>query len=479
MQFRRRQFLQTTAALGASFSMPALLRAAERKERRLELIPAEFKVALDATSPTKTSVWSFNEQFPGPLLRFRRGEHAHIAVSNQLPQETTVHWHGLRVPNAMDGVPSVTQAPIPVNGHFDYRFELRDSGTYWYHPHQSSFEQVPRGLYGALIVEEDQPPKVDRDVAWILSDIKLDDTRQQVEDYGRILDIANQGRLGNQLLVNGRVAGAERSIEVRAGERLRLRLINAASARFFRLAIEGHTARIIAWDGQGVTPHPVPAEGLALGPGMRVDLIIDCMEKPGERFALRNLGRPPSGATVLGTLAYSSQKALRNAALTTPVTLAPNRIAEPNLDKASDHYIVFQGGMRGSPVIGMVDGKPARIQEIMAKQGLAWTMNYNAQHEHALMHEPLLHLRKGEHVILHMLNETDFAHPMHLHGHFFRVLAIDGVATPLREWRDTVIMAPRQAIDVAFVADNPGEWMYHCHILDHAAGGMMGTIVVE
>jgi len=113
MQFRRRQFLQTTAALGASFSMPALLRAAERKERRLELIPAEFKVALDATSPTKTSVWSFNEQFPGPLLRFRRGEHAHIAVSNQLPQETTVHWHGLRVPNAMDGVPSVTQAPDP------------------------------------------------------------------------------------------------------------------------------------------------------------------------------------------------------------------------------------------------------------------------------------------------------------------------------------------------------------------------------
>ena len=140
-----------------------------------------------------------------------------------------------------------------------------------------------------------------------------------------------------------------------------------------------------------MTPHPVPADGLPLGPGMRADLIIDCMEKPGQSFALRDLGRPPAGATVLGALAYSSQAAVRSAPLKAPIALAPNRIAEPNLDKATDHYIVFQGGMRGTPVIGMVDGKPARIQDIMAKQGLAWTMNYNAQHEHALMHEPLLH----------------------------------------------------------------------------------------
>jgi FtsP/CotA-like multicopper oxidase with cupredoxin domain len=140
---------------------------------------------------------------------------------------------------------------------------------------------------------------------------------------------------------------------------------------------------------------------------------------------------------------------------------------------------MFQGGMRGAPSFGMIDGKPSRIQDIMAKQGLAWTMNYNAQHEHALMHEPLLNLSRGEHVILHMVNETDFIHPMHLHGHFFRLLAVNGVANPQREWRDTVIMGARQSMDVAFVAENPGEWMYHCHILDHAAGGMMGTIVVE
>ena len=476
----RRQFLQTAAALGASLALPAVAAPAVRREGRIEqLIPSEYRAALDPASPVRTGVWSFNQQFPGPLLRYRRGDTARLAVSNQLPQETTVHWHGLRVPNGMDGVPGVTQVAIAPGGRFDYRFELRDSGTYWYHPHQASFEQVPRGLYGALIVEEDKPPQVDQDVVWLLSDIKLDEQRQQVEDFGRILDIANDGRRGNQLLVNGQVAGPERRIDVRSGERLRLRLINAASARFFRLSIAGHAARIVAWDGQGVTPHAVPEAGLTLGPGMRVDLIIDCMLKPGQRFELRDAGRPKTASMVLGVIAYSAQPPLRRAPLTSSIAVPPNPLPEPNLDKTSDHYIIFQGGMRGTPVIGSIDGKASRIQDIMAREGLAWTMNYNAQHEHALMHEPLLHLSKGEHVVLHMMNETDFVHPMHLHGHFFRVLAVNGVANPLREWRDTVIMTPRQSMDVAFVADNVGEWMYHCHILDHAAGGMMGTIIVE
>lgn len=480
MSIDRRRFFQASAALGASVALPAPLFAAQKsREQRIDLIPSAFTVALDPAGPSRTAVWGFNEQLPGPTLRFQRGDQVHLAVRNALSQETAIHWHGLRVPNAMDGVPYVTQHPIPAGGSFDYKFEVRDSGTYWYHPHQSSFEQVPRGLYGALIVEEDKPPSVDREEVWVLSDIKLDAQRQAVEDFGRILDVANDGRLGNQILVNGLVAGTQRKIAVRAGERLRLRLINAASARFFRLAIDGHQARIIAFDGQGVTPHPLPADGLTLGPGMRLDLIIDCMESPGRSFKLRDLGRPPAAATVLGELSYSPQAAVRSKPLGTTVALTPNQIAEPDPAKASDHYILFQGGMRGTPVIGLVDGKPARIQEILAKEGLAWTMNYNAQHEAALMHEPLLQLSKGEHVMLHMINETDFFHPMHLHGHFFRVIAIDGKATPLREWRDTVIMGPRQSIDVAFVADNPGEWMFHCHILDHAVGGMMGTVVVE
>ena len=478
MPLHRRQFLQASAALSASLALP--LRAAPaRKESRINLVPSVFTTQLDPAALERTGVWGYNDTFPGPVLRFKRGERVHVQVNNQLPQDTTVHWHGLRVPNPMDGVPNVTQVPIAPKAVFDYRFEVQDSGTYWYHPHQSSFEQVPRGLYGALIVEEDKPPKVDRDEVWMISDIKLDAQRQQVEDFGRILDIANDGRLGNQWLVNGRVAGTERKIDVRAGERLRLRLINAASARVFRIALERHDARIIAFDGQAVSPQPMPADGLILGPGMRADLIIDCLGEPGGKYAISDMSKPGTMPTLLGALTYSAQPAVRAKPLADPVALAPNQIPEPNLSKAADHYIMFQGGMRGAPVVGMVDGKATRIHEVMAKHGLAWTMNFNAQHEHALMHEPLLYLQKGEHVILHMVNETDFAHPMHLHGHFFRVLSVNGVDNPLREWRDTVMMGPRQTVVVAFVADNPGEWMYHCHILDHAAGGLMGTLVGE
>jgi FtsP/CotA-like multicopper oxidase with cupredoxin domain len=223
---------------------------------------------------------------------------------------------------------------------------------------------VPRGLYGALIVEEDKPPKVDRDEVWLLSDIKLDEQRQQVEDYGRILDVANDGRRGNQLLVNGLVAGPDRRIDVRSGERLRLRLINAASARFFRVVLEGHAASIVAWDGQGVTPHAAPADGIVLGPGMRVDLIIDCMQKPGTRFEIREAGRPKLATMVLGVIAYSAQAPLRSAPLATSIVVPPNALPEPNLDKASDHYIMFQGGMRGAPTIGLIDGKPSQMAQV-------------------------------------------------------------------------------------------------------------------
>lgn len=175
-------------------------------------------------------------------------------------------------------------------------------------------------------------------------------------------------------------------------------------------------------------------------------------------------------------IVYGEENPIRAKPLGAPIALTPNALPEPDLEKASRNYILFQGGMAGWPVIGMVNGKPVPIPEIMAKYGLAWTMNYIARHEHALMHVPFLHLRLGEHCILSMANDTGFEHPMHLHGHVFRVIAINGKPTRYREWRDTVLVRQRETVDIAFVADNPGDWMFHCHILEHAAGGMMGTI---
>ncbi len=474
MMISRRSLLKSASAAAGLASFPAGVTWAAPPRPRFDLSAGFVEQELKAGSP-KVRCWGFNGSVPGPVLRYRKGEQVRILVSNGLSVDTAVHWHGLRVPNAMDGVPMVTQDPIKPGGQMLYEYPLRDSGTFWYHPHQSSFEQVPRGLYGAYIVEESKPIEVDRDLVWVLSDIKLGADGQQVEDYGRILDLANEGRIGNQVLINGTAAGAAQTLNVRRGERIRLRLINAASARIFRLTLAGHAMSAIAFDGQAVQPHAV--KQVNLGPGMRIDLVIDCLQAGGAVYSMTDVGH--RGAGEIARLVYDGSKSLRDQPMAAPIRLAPNKIAEPDLKRAQDHYIVFQGGMRGAPVIGTVDGQPTKTHEMMEKHGLAWTMNYTAQHEHALMHEPLFYFKQGQHITLHMINETDFWHPMHLHGHFFRVVAVNGQPTRFQEWRDTVLMGPRESVDIAFVADNPGEWMFHCHVLDHAAGGMMGTIAVE
>ena len=425
----------------------------------------------------RTNVWGFNGKVPGPLLRMRKGETARIAVTNQLPpgNVTTVHWHGMRVPNAMDGVPLITQDPISVGETFNYTFPLVDSGTFWYHPHQASFEQVARGMFGGFIVEEEKPIAVDREEVWVLNDFKVEANGRQVEDFGRVESLGGGGRLGNLFMLNGTQAGASRRLEIRKGERIRLRLINASSARIYLLDFVGHKPRVVAYDGQAVTPHEVAQGLLTLGPGSRVDLVLDGTGDPGQNFAI--VDRRDRGYRI-ATIAYSKRPALRSRLLGDPIQVTPNELPEPDPAKATEHFIVFEGGLLGKPTIGLVDGQVTEMSEVMTKRGLYWTMNYVAEHENALLHTPLFSFRKGEHVVLKMVNETEFEHPMHLHGHFFRVLRQNDRPTAHREWRDTVMVTPRGSVDVAFVADNEGEWMFHCHILEHAAGGMMGTVTV-
>jgi FtsP/CotA-like multicopper oxidase with cupredoxin domain len=170
----------------------------------------------------ETPLWGYNGTTPGPLLRFRRGETVTIDVVNSLPESTTVHWHGVRVPHAMDGVPHITQPPIKSGERFRYQFAVPDSGTYWYHPHHRSFEQVGRGLFGGLIVEEEKPIEVDRDVAWLIADLLLDPASGAHAPFGRMSEHAAEGRLGNLITINGEVSGPDHFMDVRAGERIRM-----------------------------------------------------------------------------------------------------------------------------------------------------------------------------------------------------------------------------------------------------------------
>jgi FtsP/CotA-like multicopper oxidase with cupredoxin domain len=465
----RRSALRAVAALAAA----PWCRVAAGAEVGLTAQVARQQIA--PPEYPSTEVWCYNGTVPGRELRFRQGDTARVAVTNRLPSETTVHWHGLRVPNSMDGVPHVTQAPIRPGETFLYEFPLPDAGTYWYHPHLASYEQVARGLYGLLIVEEREPITVDRDVAWVLSDFRLNRDASQRDDFGSLFDLTHGGRVGNTVTVNGAYTLKGGTFAVRSGERIRLRLVNAAAARIFVLRFEGHEPRVIACDGHAVEPHVPHGGRVVLAPGMRADVVLDCMQAPGSRHAVGDQGNPRGGFHVM-TIAYSELPPLRNGAPTTPVSLRPNPLPEPDLARAQRHSIVFEGGAMGALREAEYDGERIPLASLVRQHHLAWTVNGVAIKEH--VHEPMLTLARGGHYVLAMRNETSWPHPIHLHGHVFRVIARDGRPTRYRECADTVLMAPREAVDIAFVADNPGDWMFHCHILAHQAGGMMALIRV-
>ena len=440
----RRQFL----SLGALALGPRIARASARTLR----LAATQQRLVGAQNPA-TAVWAYNGTVPGPELRFRQGERLRIEVENALGVDTTVHWHGIRLPNAMDGVPGVTQKPVAANGgRFIYEFDLPDAGTYWYHPHLGSPEQVARGLYGALVVEERNPPPVDRDIVWVLSDWRLDREARVVENFVNPMDASHAGRIGNTVTVNGAI---RETFPVRAGERIRLRLINASNARIYGLRFEGHEPRIIALDGHPVAPH---WDGrIVLGPGMRADLILDGTGAPGSSHrVIDDFYR--QRAYELLKLQYSEERPIR--ATFPPVAALPaNPVAEPDAGGAQRHRIVFGGGMMGA--------LPSQREH----RGLFWTVNGKPIAEHAAHHEPLLALKRGASYVLELVNQTSWHHPIHLHGHVFRVLGKN-------HWADSVLLDPDSRAEIAFVADNPGDWMLHCHVLEHQASGMMALVRV-
>jgi len=190
---------------------------------------------------------------PGPELRVRQGEPVRITVRNKLDEYTTVHWHGIRLPNAMDGVSGLPQEPIRPGESFVYKFTPPDAGTFWYHPHADTLQQLGRGLAGALIVEELEPVAVDRDLLWFIEDWRLDGAGRIASGFGNHMKAGMSGRIGNTVTINGRVANF---VPVKAGERGRLRLVNAALARIIGLRFGGHQPVVVAHDGQPARPRP-------------------------------------------------------------------------------------------------------------------------------------------------------------------------------------------------------------------------------
>lgn len=441
----RRQLLAGLAAV--SFARPAFGAVPE-----LVAAPAAVQLAPGGYAPT--AVWAFGGQVPGPVLRGKQGERMRQRVVNRLDVPTSVHWHGIRLENAMDGVPGLTQEAIPPGGSFDYDFRLPDAGTFWYHSHNRSFEQVARGLLGPLIIDEAEPPEVDFDEVLMLDDWRFAEDATLMEGFGALHDAAHAGRLGNWVTANGSGAWAK---ALPRGARVRLRLINGANARVFQLRLTGMKAAIVAFDGMPVA-RPQPTDTLALAPAQRVDLIADIDAAEGAEALI--LSRERDGDFALASFPVEAGQT----PLTEPVpVLPPNPAILP--DMAASQGPLQELRMDGGAMRGIASAM-FKGQELdgraLAERGMVWSMNGIA----GMPDEPFLELRQGDTVRIALVNDTRWPHGMHLHGHHF-------VEADTGALRDTTLVGPGERREIAFVADNPGDWLIHCHMLEHAASGMM------
>jgi FtsP/CotA-like multicopper oxidase with cupredoxin domain len=421
--------------------------------REFDIQAAEAELPL--VQGGKLRVWAYNGRVPGPELRIRLGDTLRVRFTNRLPQATTIHWHGVRVPNAMDGVPHVTQPPVEPGGSFTYEFTPKDAGTFWFHPHVRSSEQVERGLYGVLIVEDPRPPPYTRDVVWVLDDWLLDETRQIFDRFNTPHDLMHDGRWGNFVTVNGRTDSA---LEARGGERIRLRLLNASNGRIYAPEFAGLDPQIIAVDGLYLA-RPIPLGRFELAPGNRLDLDITLPAGPQSR-ALAAVDR------------FYAER--------------PNHLANVVIDGAAAGAAPSFPSPARARVPTWSAGQeipPTKEIRIDARRGgsygIEWTFNGVAFTGHEHHGPPLLTLQRGAWVRLRFVNDSFRLHPIHLHGMFFRLLARNGVAVDEPFFRDTVLMHSKETIDIGLVPLDAGKWMMHCHILEHAEAGMMTLFEVR
>ena len=439
----------------------------------IRLAPQPGRASLLGKGLPQTAIWGYGGQVPGPLIRVRQGEQVRATLQNGLEQPTTVHWHGIRIDNKMDGVAGLTQPVVPPGQRFDYSFTVPDAGTFWYHPHNRSWDQMARGLYGLLIVEEQEPPPVDRDLAFILDDwYLLPDGSFDTESLGQLGEWAHGGRTGNVFTVNG---GSDQTVPVRRFERLRLRLANTANARIFQLQLQGGAkAELVALDGQPLAaPRPLPQGRLILPPAARADLILDITGPAGSQVVIAENAdiRVP-----LIRFVVAAGKPVRSEPLNSKITLPPNPIAEPDLKNALTFTLDMAGGAMGGLRSAVYKGREMGLRELAMTHKMIWAFNGVA----GMPEKPFFAVRQGQTVIIKMINNTAWPHAMHLHGHHIRAIRHSRqtrsgkLELPVeQDWRDSLLVDRGEEIHVAFVADNIGKWMLHCHMLEHQAGGMM------
>jgi len=425
-------------------------------QRHVEVTLTAAPRQMSLVAGAKTEIFAYNGQFPGPTLEFREGDRVTVHFRNQLPEATTIHWHGLHLPFTSDGSPF---HPVEPGEQYDYTFTIRPgtAGTYWYHPHphHRTGYQIAKGLYGAIIVRAaDDPLSSLTEKLIVLSDNRFAgdgsiDLPGSLTPDGTI-DREN-GREGDVIFVNGAVMP---TIRIRAGEVQRWRVINASAARVYRLAIPGHKLLHVGSDG-GLFERAVEVDEIVVANAERVELLVRGVGAPGSRAALHALPydryipqtRPATWNRTreLLTLEYTKQSPV--AAAPIPAVLRPIPALDTTRVTARRVMVLTQGMINGQ----LMD--PTRVDVgAMLDATEIWEIE----------------------------NLVGMDHPFHLHGFQFQVLDRDGVPEPFRSWKD-VVNVPKHgtARFVVRYANYPGKWMFHCHILDHEDHGMMGILEVR
>lgn len=455
MAFTRRQILAGltglgVAGLGAGGVRYWLGRPENVATHDYELIAAPLDIEL--VPGHITPAWAFGGQAPGVELRCRQGERLRVRFINKLDVPTTIHWHGIRLPLAMDGVPYVSQAPVLPGEYFDYTFITPDAGSFWYHPHVASSEQLGRGLVGALIVDEREPSGFRHEQTLNIKSWHVDE-QGAFSAFSVPREAARGGTPGRLSTVNGVHAP---TLDLPAGQVVRLRLLNLDNTLTYRLNLPGAQAQIYALDGNPVTPRPLGKE-YWLGPGMRIDIGLQ-VPAAGTQLSLRN------GPLRLATL--RAQLSAEEAG-DWPPALPANPIAEP--DVAAAETLRFNFEWAGAVSVGLAQGAAHSFWQI---NGQAWDIN-----DKTCADRPIARLQLGKSYIFELRNLSQYQHPIHLHGMTFKVLASNRKSI-IPYFTDTYLLGKNERARVALVADNPGVWMFHCHVIDHMETGLMASIEV-
>jgi multicopper oxidase len=459
----------------------AAVRQAERARRTegSRLVSAQLTarpVTIDLGGP-KVDTWAYGDNLPGPLLRARAGDRIRVDLTNELPDDTSIHWHGIALRNDMDGVPGITQDPVGSGSTFRYEFTIPDPGTYFYHPHVGV--QLDRGLYGVLVVDDPaEPGRYDAEWIVVLDDW-LDGTGRTPDQVLASLDAmdgmsddmggmdmdgmsTNMGGMNmgggrspilgdagdvryQHFLLNGRVPTSPAQLSAKPGDRVRIRIVNAASDTAFRVALADHRLSVTHADGFPVQRQSTDAVLLAMGERLDVEVTLGDGVFP---FVATPEGKPGVARALVRT----------GSGRTPPPMLRPVEL---------NGRVLLGNGLKAAPDVRL-DERPVDSTHELVLGGTMmpyrWTINGKTYPDT----DPLP-VEQGERVRLRLVNQSMMFHPIHIHGHTFAV-------TGGGPRKDTTVVLPMRSLDIDLDADNPGQWATHCHNIYHAERGMMSTL---